>query len=196
MNSIPTDVGKLILDELSIRDLGNFLKTNKALKDTYLNNFADRIEQAKPKTGKFKDSETSLKFKLYPALEYHDIHFDEGVEDGINIAEDTVIYGQMVDINPSLPSYSEILVADVPFVIRAFNGTGFFYDEFKYKLYSGKREMYREAMKDAKPKFTFGPGGKATYLYMFEGENVDLYFFNYSGETSAIDRCEIVFGVK
>ncbi len=196
MNSIPTDVGKLILNDLPINDLANFLQTNKSFNETYLDNFTDQIEQAKPKYGKFSDTEVSLKFRLYPALEYHNIRFDEGPDDGINTNEDTVIYSYMSDINPTLPQYSEILVTNVPFVIRAFNGTGFNYQDFEYKLYSHKTLIASEKMKDANYKFKFGPKGEATYLYMFEGAKVDLYFFNYSEETAQIDRCEIVYGIK
>ena len=190
MDSVPPDVTKLILNDLSIPDLVNFLKTNKSIKHTYLNDFADKIEQATPKTGKFKNSEVSLKFKLYPILEYHEITFDEEVER----IDETMVYGQMSDIHPSMPQYREILVANVPFVIRAFNGTGFHYSDFEYQIYAHKTLLYSEAMENV--KYRFGTYTKYENSYLFEGANVDLYLFNQTRETNVIDRCEIAFGVK
>lgn len=180
MDQIAIDVGKLIL---------NFLASNRALKDKYLDHFANKIEEAKPKYGKFKDIEMSLKFKLHPAIKYHEIFFEEKVD----IVEDTNIYNLMLNLNPSIHKYKEILVANIPFDIHSFDGIGYTYINCIYEIYSHKTLLYQQQMKGLHNEFSSDEG---LFSYMFEGKDVDLYYFSYNIEISGIDRFEIVFCIK
>ncbi len=182
MNSIPTDVGKLILNELPPNDLVRFLKTSKTNRDTYLRSFMSQVERAIPKYGKFKNKSTSLKFGLNSLEEYEDFDSNE-----------SATYANMQALNSSMPEYREILTTLVPFSIRAFNGTGFHYQDFTYKLYAYKTLIAREEIGDRNYKFNYTPQAEH---YMFEGKDIDIYFFNEAIETGTIDSCDIVFGIK
>ena len=184
MEKLTPDICKLILNDLSIVDLLQFLKCNKTIKNTYLSYYITDIQNAKPKYLVFKDDTVELKVKLYSAIEYEDLFYCEEIDD----FKDSSIYRAIMELNTSTPIYKELWVNQIPYVIRAFNGTGFFYNSFTYSFYEYKELVYCEKVQN------FFSSGNGTYGLI--GEKVDMYIFNISVDTNKVDNCQIVLAIK
>ena len=184
MEKLTPDICKLILNDLSIVDLLQFLKCNKTIKNTYLSYYITDIQNAKPKYLVFKDDTVELKVKLYSAIEYEDLFYCEEIDD----FKDSSIYRGIMELNTSKPKYKELWATQIPFVVRSFNGTGFFYNSFTYSFYEYKELLYSENVNN----FITSECG----IYGLIGEKVDMYIFNVSIDTNKIDSCQIVLAVK